>query len=114
MKKVHERTGDETDSSSKLIYLLIGGVIGAAIALLLAPKSGDELRGNFAAATRKGIEKGKAAQAWISEKVDEYSQPEPESYEVAEEDSTASAERKAKQEEVSAELEGERDVNFEF
>jgi gas vesicle protein len=39
-----------------LTYLLIGGGIGAALALLFAPKSGSEFRGEIADATRKGYD----------------------------------------------------------
>lgn len=39
-----------------LTYLLIGGGIGAAIALLFAPKSGTELRGEIADVTKKGYD----------------------------------------------------------
>src|ERR1044072_8172879 len=54
--------GDES-ISNKLTYLLIGGGIGAILALLFAPKSGQELRGDIADATRKGIDRwGGAAQ----------------------------------------------------
>lgn len=37
-------------------YLLIGGGIGVAVALLFAPKSGSEFRGDIADATRKGYD----------------------------------------------------------
>ena len=46
--------------STRLTYLLIGGGIGAVIALLFAPKSGHELRGDIADATRKGIDRSRA------------------------------------------------------
>ena len=39
---------EETNAATKLTYLLIGGGIGAVIALLFAPKSGTELRGDIA------------------------------------------------------------------
>lgn len=39
-----------------LTYLLIGTGIGAAVALLFAPKSGTELRGEIADVTRKGYD----------------------------------------------------------
>ena len=39
-----------------LTYLLIGTGIGAALALLFAPKSGTELRGEIADVTRKGYD----------------------------------------------------------
>ena len=50
--------GNDNDNiSTRLTYLLIGGGIGAIIALLFAPKSGQELRGDLADATRKGIDR---------------------------------------------------------
>ena len=52
--------GDES-ISNKLTYLLIGGGIGAVLALLFAPKSGQELRGDIADATRKGIDRSREA-----------------------------------------------------
>jgi gas vesicle protein len=39
-----------------LTFLLIGGGIGATLALLFAPKSGSELRGEIADVTRKGYD----------------------------------------------------------
>ncbi len=39
-----------------LTYLLIGTGIGAAVALLFAPKAGSELRGEIADVTRKGYD----------------------------------------------------------
>ena len=59
-------------SSTKLTYLVIGGSIGAILALLFAPKSGEELREDIADATRKGIEKSKEAAAQLQEKAGEY------------------------------------------
>src|SRR6476619_4989960 len=65
--------GNDSDSiSTRLTYLLIGGGIGAVIALLFAPKSGEELRGDIADATRKGIEKSKETAAQLQEKAGEY------------------------------------------
>ena len=65
---------DREDSSvtNKLTYLLIGGGIGAVIALLFAPKSGTELREDIADATRKGLEKSKEAAAQLQERAGEY------------------------------------------
>ena len=63
---------DETSVSTKLTYLLIGGGIGAVVALLLAPKSGFELRGDIADATRKGLEKSKEAASQLQERAGEY------------------------------------------
>ena len=42
--------------ANRLTYLLIGGSIGAVLALLFAPKSGNELRGDIADVSRKGYD----------------------------------------------------------
>lgn len=68
----HEYEREETSAATKLTFLLIGGGIGAVIALLFAPKSGVELRGDIADATRKGIEKSKETAAQLQEKAGEY------------------------------------------
>ena len=54
-----ENRRQEAGSSTgdKLTYLLVGGGIGALIALLFAPKAGQELRGDIADVTRKGYDK---------------------------------------------------------
>lgn len=65
-------------TTEKLTYLLIGGGIGAIVALLFAPKSGVELREDIADATRKGVEKGREAAYAVGERAGEY-------YEVAKE-----------------------------
>ena len=70
MGKDYDRDG--SDVSTKLTYLLIGGGIGAIVALLFAPKSGQELREDIADATRKGIEKSKEAASQIQERAGEY------------------------------------------
>ena len=64
---------DSSDSiSNKLTYLLIGGGIGAIIALLFAPKSGHELRGDIADATRKGIDRSREAAQQLGDRAGEY------------------------------------------
>lgn len=63
---------EDTSAATKLTYLLVGGGIGAVLALLFAPKSGIELREDIADATRKGIEKSKEAAAQIQEKAGDY------------------------------------------
>jgi gas vesicle protein len=60
--------------STRLTYLLIGGGIGAILALLFAPKSGEELRGDIAEATRKGIDKSKEAAQQLGDRAGEYYQ----------------------------------------
>ena len=67
---------DESGAMTKLTYLIIGGGIGAILALLFAPKSGQELREDIADVTRKGLEKGREAAGQIGEYAGEY-------YEVA-------------------------------
>lgn len=63
--------GDES-ISNKLTYLLIGGGIGAVLALLFAPKSGQELRGDIADATRKGIDRSREAAQQLGDRAGEY------------------------------------------
>ena len=70
MRNEYER--DDANTTTKLTYLLIGGGIGAVIALLFAPKSGTELREDIADATRKGIEKSKETAAQLQERAGEY------------------------------------------
>jgi gas vesicle protein len=70
MRNEYER--EETSAATKLTYLLVGGGIGAVLALLFAPKSGQELREDIADATRKGLEKSKEAAAQLQEKAGEY------------------------------------------
>jgi hypothetical protein len=50
MRNEYDR--DDAHASTKLTYLLAGGVIGAVVALLFAPKAGVELREDIADATR--------------------------------------------------------------
>ncbi len=70
MKYDYER--EDSSVSTKLTYLLIGGGIGAVVALLFAPKSGHELRGDIADVTRKGIEKSKETAGQLQERAGEY------------------------------------------
>lgn len=72
------RRCENPTAGEKIGYLLIGGGIGAVIALLFAPKPGVELRGDIADATRRGFDKTKeaAAQSQVVKKAGEY-------YEVA-------------------------------
>ncbi len=70
MGRNHE--SEEASAATKLTYLLVGGGIGAVLALLFAPKSGVELREDIADATRKGIEKSKEAAAQIQVKAGDY------------------------------------------
>jgi gas vesicle protein len=60
--------------STRLTYLLIGGGIGAILALLFAPKSGEELRGDIADATRRGIDRSREAAHQLGDRASEYYQ----------------------------------------
>ncbi|MFN2455646.1 MAG: YtxH domain-containing protein [Pyrinomonadaceae bacterium] len=62
----------DADISTRLTYLLIGGGIGAVLALLFAPKSGHELRGDIADVTRKGVDKTRDAATQVGAKAGEY------------------------------------------
>ena len=64
--------GNDDNISTRLTYLLIGGGIGAVLALLFAPKSGQELRGDIADATRKGIDRSREAAQQLSDRAGEY------------------------------------------
>ena len=70
MGRDYER--EDSSVSTKLTYLIIGGGIGAVIALLFAPKSGKELREDIADVSKKGLEKGKEAAAQLQERAGEY------------------------------------------
>jgi gas vesicle protein len=72
MNMDNEYDREESNTTTKLTFLLIGGGIGALLALLFAPKSGQELRGDIADVTRKGIEKGKETAAIVGERAGEY------------------------------------------
>src|SRR5712691_8533127 len=58
--------------STKLTFFLVGAGIGAVLALLFAPKSGEELRNDIADATRKGIDRSREAAQQLGHKATEY------------------------------------------
>jgi gas vesicle protein len=66
----HDRDGDNI--STRLTFFLVGAGIGAVLALLFAPKSGEELRSDIADATRKGIDRSKEAAQQLGAKATEY------------------------------------------
>ena len=68
----NDNRGEGSDVSTRLTYLLIGGGIGAILALLFAPKSGTELRGDIADVTRKGIDKSREGARYVGDKAGEY------------------------------------------
>jgi gas vesicle protein len=66
------RSDSGNNISTRLTYLLIGGGIGAILALLFAPKSGEELRGDIADATKKGIDRSREAAQQLGDRAGEY------------------------------------------
>lgn len=65
-------SGGASDTGARLTYLLVGAGVGAIVALLFAPKSGHELRGDIADATRKGIDRTREAATQIGERAGDY------------------------------------------
>ena len=53
------RRAEESGLSTQLTCFLLGGAVGALAALLFAPKSGRELRGDIADATRQGVDRAR-------------------------------------------------------
>ena len=66
----HDHEGAEL--STKLTYFIVGTTIGAVVALMFAPKSGRELRGDIADVTRKGVDRSREAATTIGTKAGEY------------------------------------------
>lgn len=62
---------DRNVALDRLTYLLVGAGIGATLALLFAPKSGRELRGEIAELSRKGAQAGRDAAHRVGDKVGE-------------------------------------------
>lgn len=64
---------EKTNSNLKnLSYLLIGGGIGATIALLFAPKSGSEMREDISYAANNGLQKTKETVGKLRENATNY------------------------------------------
>ena len=61
-------TKSKTGTKLSYLYLLVGGGIGAILALLFAPKTGQEFRADIADATRKGLDKTEEIAGQLSEK----------------------------------------------
>ncbi len=72
MSRQLQRTREEADVSTRIAYFVLGGTIGALVALMLAPKSGRELREDLADATRKGVDRTRETAAQLGSKAGEY------------------------------------------
>jgi gas vesicle protein len=64
--------GDDGDAGARIAYFAIGALLGAAAALLLAPKSGRELREDLADATRKGVDRARETGSQLTTRAGEY------------------------------------------
>lgn len=62
----------QSNMSKNLSYLLIGGGIGATLALLFAPKSGSEMREDISIAATNGMEKTKETVGKLRENANVY------------------------------------------
>ncbi len=72
MARQLQRTREEADVSTRIAYFVIGGTVGALVALMLAPKSGRELREDLADATRKGVDRTRETASQLGSKAGEY------------------------------------------
>ncbi len=63
---------DASDRMSKLAYFLVGGGIGAVVALLFAPRTGRETRELIAQRASEGRERVTTAGRNVSDKVTDY------------------------------------------
>ncbi len=62
-------TNEKSKTGGKsFLYLLVGGGIGAVLALLFAPKTGKEMRGEIGGAAQKGWDKTEEFAGQISDK----------------------------------------------
>lgn len=68
----HGRGRGGDDSGARIAYFAIGALLGAAAALLFAPKSGRELREDLADATRKGVDRARETGSQLSARAGEY------------------------------------------
>ena len=75
-RRLSRREETAAGMSTQVACFLLGGTVGALIALMFAPKSGRELRGDIADATRKGVDRTRDAAGQIGTRAGEY-------YEVA-------------------------------
>ena len=63
---------DGGDRTSKLAYFLVGGGIGAVIALLFAPRSGRETRDLIAQKATEGRDRVTSTGRMVSDRVTDY------------------------------------------
>ena len=71
-RELERRREADADLSKQTFCFVLGGLVGAVAALLLAPKSGRELRGDLADATRKGVDRARETGAAARLRAGEY------------------------------------------
>ena len=71
-QQLQRRRERESDLSKQTMCFIMGGAVGALVALLLAPKSGRELRTDLADVTRKGVDRTRETAAVARERAGEY------------------------------------------
>ncbi len=62
---------EESDMGTQVACFALGATVGAVVALLLAPKSGRELREDLADATRKGVDRARETGSQLSARAGE-------------------------------------------
>lgn len=71
-QRLERRRGRGDDMGTQVACFALGAVVGAAVALLLAPKSGRELREDIADATRKGVDRARETGSQLGSRAGEY------------------------------------------
>jgi gas vesicle protein len=71
-QRLERRRGRGDDMGTQVACFALGAVVGAAVALLFAPKAGRELREDIADATRKGVDRARETGSQLGTRAGEY------------------------------------------
>ncbi len=69
------KEGRRVEASDSLLYLLVGGSLGAIVGLLFAPRSGQQLRSDIAFRMRKGNERSREFARQLRQSARDYYEP---------------------------------------